>query len=168
MKYLIDGFNLMYKFPTLEEKMYRGELNAARDGLIDILVDFKKIHKSSMRVVFDGKKNPGIDLKHEKISKIDIYYSLNYSADYIIKEFVKAAKQPKEITVVSSDKDILFYINRFHAKKIESEKFAKFVHQTFDNSDEEERMKIEMAEKENPVITEEDLSYWQKLFKIRK
>ncbi len=168
MKYLIDGFNLIYKFPHLEEKMYRGELNDARDGLIEILIEFKKIHKSTIRVVFDGKKNPSNNLKHECVSKIDIFYSLDYSADFLIKEFVKSAKYPKTITVITSDKDILFYINRFKAKKIESEKFAMFVNDAFEHEREEERLKEEMAVKMNPEISEEEISYWHKLFKRKK
>lgn len=165
MKYLIDGFNLIYKFPHLEEMMYKGKLNEAREGLIEILMDFKKIHKSTIRVVFDGKRAPSDNTKFEKISRIDIFYSLDYSADYVIKELVKTAKHPKMITVITSDKDILFYINRFSAKKMESEKFAKFVNDSFEKIREEEQLKLEMAAKENPVITEDEMTYWQKIFK---
>jgi len=165
MRYLIDGFNLIYKFPHLEEKMYMGKLNSARDGLLELLIEFRNIHKSDIRVVFDGKKNPSNNLRHEKISKIDIFYSLDYSADFIIKEFIKAAKHPKMITVVTSDKDILFYINRFKAKKIESEKFAKFVNDSFDLKHAEEQERAEMESKMNPEISDEEISYWQKIFK---
>ena len=91
MGYLIDGFNLIYKFPHLEEMMYRNELNRARKGLIDILKRFEHIKKAEIRVVFDGKKNQGDNTEQEHSGKIKIYYSLDYSADHLIKEFGDAS-----------------------------------------------------------------------------
>ncbi len=164
MRYLIDGFNLIYKFPELEEMMYRGELNSARSGLLAILTELKQIHRCSIHVVFDGKKNPGCSIRTENIRNMEIDYSHDQSADYLIKQFVKNAKQPKTITVVTSDRDILFYINRFGAKKMESEKFSKMVNKLFQEKKEEEELQKEMEEKINPTITDEELSYWQELF----
>ncbi|HNW29234.1 MAG TPA: NYN domain-containing protein, partial [Spirochaetota bacterium] len=132
MVLLIDGFNLIYKFPDLEEKMLRGELNDARAGLLDRLKEFQKIRKSQIRVVFDGKKNPSHNIRSEKVGRIDVYYSLDYSADFLIKEFIKKDPNPKMSTVVTSDKDILFYVNRFKAKTMTSEKFADFVTKTIE------------------------------------
>src|SRR5512137_227387 len=103
MVLLIDGFNLMYKFPDLEEKMLRGQLNDARAGLLDRLKEFQKIKKSQIRVVFDGKKNPSHNVRSERIGTIDVYYSLDYSADFLIKEFIKKDPNPKMSTVVTSD-----------------------------------------------------------------
>jgi uncharacterized protein len=162
MTFLIDGFNLIYKFPDLEALMYENRLNDARDGLLDKLKRYLEIKpKTIFRVVFDGKRNPGDNLSSEKKSKIDIYYSLQYSADFLIKEFIKKDLHPKNITVVTSDKEILFYINRFRAKKMTSEEFAVFYSDT---------MKKDAAEKEpekdtDPHLSKEELSYWQKLFK---
>ncbi len=167
MRYLIDGFNLIYKFPELEELMYRSELNAARSGLLKILENLKKIHKCSVHVVFDGKKNPGCSIRHENIKNMEIDYSHDQSADYLIKQFVKQAKQPKEITVITSDRDILFYINRFSAKKMTSENFAQMINRLFNEKEEEESLKEEMEAKINPRISDEELSYWQKMFSQR-
>ena len=52
--FLIDGFNLIYKFPDLEEKMLRGQLDDARAGLLDRLKEYQRIKKARIRVVFDG------------------------------------------------------------------------------------------------------------------
>jgi predicted RNA-binding protein with PIN domain len=68
-------------------------------------------------------------------------------------------------TVVTSDKDIIFYINRFGAKNITSEKFAEIVNKTFTEYLEEQKLQQISAEKENPSITDEEISYWQKLFR---
>jgi len=165
MVLLIDGFNLIYKFPDLEEKMLRGELNDARAGLLDRLKEFQKIRKSQIRVVFDGKKNPSHNIRSEKVGRIDVYYSLDYSADFLIKEFIKKDPNPKMSTVVTSDKDILFYVNRFKAKTMTSEKFAEHVTRTII----EEAESRDLPEKEHdPVVSDEEISFWERLFNKKR
>lgn len=165
MSLLIDGFNLIYKFPELESKMYYGQLNPARSGLLEKLKDYQKIKKSLIRVVFDGKKDKSLETVSEKIGKIDVFYSLDYSADYLIKQFIKKEINPKMITVVTSDKDIISYITRRGAKNITSEKFAEIVTDTIEKAREEKELEKEISIKENPSISDEEISYWQKLFK---
>ncbi len=164
MAILIDGFNLIYKFPNLEEKMYRGLLNEARDGLLDILKEYKKLKKQHIRVVFDGKKAPSHNLRSEKIGTIDVYYSLDYSADFLIKEFIKKDPNPKMATVVTSDNDIIFFVNRFKTRVIKSERFAEIVTETI----EEQYTEKDTEKNDNPVLSEEDITFWEKIFKKRK
>lgn len=165
MPLLIDGFNLIYKFPDLEAMMYQNRLNEARSGLLLKLKEYQKLKKTAIRVVFDGKKDKSIETPGEKIGKIDIYYSLDYSADFIIKQFIKKDLNPKMTTVITSDKDIIFYINRFGAKNITSEKFAEMVNTAFAEYLEEQELQHITAEKENPSISEDEISYWQRLFR---
>lgn len=160
MPLLIDGFNLIYKFPDLEEQMYRSNLNAARKGLLDKLKEYHKIKKIKIRVVFDGRKAVSDELRSEKIGTIDIYYSLDFSADFLIKEFIKKDINPKMTTVVTSDKDIIFFINRFKAKSMTSEKFSEHLNRTI-----EEFYDESIPEKEeDPVLSEDEISFWQKIF----
>jgi len=160
MVLLIDGFNLIYKFPDLEEKMLRGMLDDARAGLLDRLKEFQKLKKTRIRIVFDGKKGPSLKTRSERIGTIDVYYSLDYSADFLIKEFIKKDPNPKMTTVVTSDKDILFYVNRFSAKTMTSEKFSDFVNKTI-----EEHYEENLPEKEdNPTLSEEEISFWERIF----
>lgn len=159
--YLIDGFNLIYKFPDLEELMYQHKLREARDGLLSKLKEFQSIKKTRIMVVFDGKKEPSHNTKSEKIGSIDVYYSLEYSADYLIKEFIKKDINSRMTTVVSSDKDIIFHISRFRAKSITSEKFSEYLLKTI-----EESKNPEIPEKdENPELSGEDISFWKNLFR---
>jgi hypothetical protein len=160
MTLLIDGLNLIYKFPDLEEKILRGLFKEAREGLLELLKEFQRIRKSQIRIVFDGKKKPSHDLRSEKIGTIDVYYSLDYSADYLIKEFIKKDPNPKMTTVVTSDKDILFYVNRFSARTMTSEKFADYVTQTIEGHYKE----IAPEKEDNPVVSDEEISFWERLF----
>jgi uncharacterized protein len=164
MIFLIDGFNLIYKFPDLEGLMYEGKLSEARKGLLDKLKDYGRITGARMRVVFDGKKDHSLGIKSEKYGKIDVYYSLDYSADYLIKEFIKKDINPRQSTVITSDKDIIAYVSRFKAKVKKSEDFAEQM-----NRDMEKIIEAKNPEKEeNPLVTDEEVSFWQNLFSRKK
>ena len=160
MTILIDGFNLIYKFVELEELIYQNKLADARKGLLNKLREYKDITKSKIRVVFDGKKDVSLGLKSEKVRGIDVYYSLDYSADFLIKQFIKKDINPKMITVVSSDKDIINYASRFKTKTKTSEEFFKQINEAIEN-----HAKSNEPEKEtNPVVSEEEILYWEKQF----
>ncbi len=162
---LIDGFNLMYKFPDLEGLMLTGRLDDARAGLLDRLKEFQKLKKSKIRVVFDGRKGPAKTVRSERVGTIDVYYSIDYSADFLIKEFIKKDLNPKMSTVVTSDKDILFYVNRFSAKTMTSEKFAEFVTRTIED---EQKEKAPEEKEDNPAVSDEEVSFWERIFTSKK
>lgn len=160
MAILIDGLNLIYKFPELEELMYRGMLSEARRDLLDKLKEYQRITGSHIRVVFDGKKEVFLDIKSERVGKIDVYYSLHYSADYLIKEFIKKDLNPRMATVVTSDRDIILFVSRFKAKVRSSEEFAGHVNETI-----EKWREAQLPEKdENPILSEEEISFWLEQF----
>ncbi|HON77494.1 MAG TPA: NYN domain-containing protein [Spirochaetota bacterium] len=163
MAFLIDGFNLLYKFPEFEGMMYANRLDDARIGLLNLLKQYVKISGKHVRIVFDGKKQPSLEIKRERYASIDVYYSLDYSADYLIKQFIKKDINPKMTTVVTSDKDIIFYVNRFKAKVMKSEDFAEMVDKTI-----KEWAEAQVPEKDDdPVLTEEEVSFWENMFKKR-
>ena len=161
MAFLIDGFNLIYKFPELESLMYQHRLDGARAGLLEKLREFVKITGWTVRVVFDGKKQQSLDLGSETVGSIDVYYSLDYSADFLIKEFVKKDLNPRMTTVVTSDNGIIFYVTRFRVKLMKSEAFAALLEKTIGESRAEK-----LPEKEdNPVLSDEDVKFWENIFR---
>ena len=161
MGILIDGFNLIYKFPELEELMYAGKLSEARKGLLGILKEYHNIKPISMRVVFDGKRNQGDNLRQETIGPFTVYYSHDFSADHLIKEFVKHDRNPRMMKIVTSDNDIISYVSRFHATALKSEEFAEQVKLAIEKSINEKQ-----PEKDpDPTLSEEELSYWEEVFK---
>ena len=158
---LIDGFNLIYKFPELEELMYQNRLNEARKGLQEILKEYHAIKPAEIRIVYDGKRNQGDQLLQETIGPLRVYYSHDFSADHLIKQFIKHEMNPKMTTVVTSDKEIIFFINRFHCPHIKSEDFSVMVrdaiiqHNTVKNPEKEP----------DPELSDEDIAYWENMFK---
>ncbi len=161
MTYIIDGFNLIYKFPDLEALMYDGRLAEARRGLLEKLKEHVKISGARILVVFDGKKEKSIEITSEKVGAIDVYYSLDYSADFLIKEFIKKNINPRMTTVVTSDKDIIFFVNRFRAKVKTSEEFAAHMEEAW-----KKHLESKTPEKDNdPHVSPDEIDYWEKMFK---
>ncbi len=164
MAVLIDGFNLIYKFPHLESMMYENRLNDARKGLLEILGEYNSIKTEEIKVIFDGKKNPSDKTTRDRFRNIHIYFSLDYSADSLIKELVKKSINPKMITVVTSDKEIAVFAGRFRARVIKSEVFAAAVIKEIEDF---KRSAIREKE-EDPLLSREEISYWEEIFKKKR
>jgi uncharacterized protein len=161
MAVLIDGFNLIYKFPHLESMMYESRLNDARKGLLEILGEYNCIKTEQIKVIFDGKKNPSDKTTRDRFRSIEIYFSHNYSADSLIKELVKKSINPKMLTVITSDKDISVYAGRFRAKVIKSEVFAAAVVKEIEDS----KLSAVREKDDDPVLSQEEIKYWEEMFK---
>ncbi|MCB1178929.1 MAG: NYN domain-containing protein [Leptospiraceae bacterium] len=165
MVLVIDGFNLIYKFPHLEQLMYENKLNEARNGLISIFLKYlKKKKNSEIHLFFDGRKDKGSPVEKDFIEGIRIYYSLDEKADLIIKDFIKKNLSSKNLFVVSSDKDIIFYSKRYGCRSYKSEEFATLVNSLFHKEEE----KNESEFRENRMLSKEEISYWADLFRNRE
>lgn len=165
MIYLIDAFNLSYKFPELELLMYKGEHGKAREGLLKIFLEFRSYQKRvpEIHFFFDGKREPGNDTKREIRSDMSLYYSHDMSADHLIKEFIKRAPSPGEITVVSSDKEVLRFARSHRCKTETSEDFEKAIQE----KRKEQRTPPEAADpgaETDPVVSRDEMLYWRKMF----
>ena len=160
---IVDAFNLIYKFPELEDLMYKGELIEARRGLLSLLVKYKNSWKKQieLHVFFDGKKRHSDETRKEMVSGIQTYFSIDLSADHLIKEFIKRNASPGNLTVVTSDKDILFFAKKYKCPYHTSEEFSKLLLETLKKKTET------VDEGEKPEGTE-DISFWREMFAKRK
>ncbi|MCB1158582.1 MAG: NYN domain-containing protein [Leptospiraceae bacterium] len=160
---VVDGFNLIYKFPELEMRMYENKLSEARLGLLHLLDAYKKKRKKTkIHAFFDGKKELGSEVRQDEFMGISIYYSHDLKADVLIKEFVKSSISPASLYVVSSDKDIMHHCKKYSANVQSSEDFAKQLSIQLEG-------KETIIEKEVDVkMSQEELLYWQSLFMSRK
>lgn len=143
----------------MEAHMYQGELSHAMKKLIILLGDYQKKAKKNITIIFDGKKEEGNNLKKEKVNSIKIEYSHDLSADYIIMQKVKNAREPKITTVITSDKEIQFFLNRFFTPYIKSEDFSQIV------KNELQAIEGEIPEKDIDIkLSQEEVNFWQKMF----
>lgn len=159
---LIDGFNLIYKFPHLEEMMYMKNLAGAMKGLVDVIAEYADKARKKPVIVFDGKRKEGDNTEKEKISGIPVYYSLDFSADYLIMQSIKHDKHPRMTTVITSDKAIDGYLRKFRTPVVKSEDFAVLVNNILNEKDEKEEKTSDI------FLSDEELSFWEKLFSSKK
>lgn len=101
-------------------------MEKARDGFVDILIDYKKIKAHDITVVFDGYKN-GAGTEHVAVrGGVKIIYSrLGEKADDVIKRIISMDR--KEWIVVSNDRDIVKHAWSVNSIPISSERFFDIV-----------------------------------------
>lgn len=159
MVLVIDGFNLIYKFPELETLMYEHKLNLAREGLLKILHRYKvKRGNTVIHVFFDGKKDMGSEVREDEYGGIKIYFSHDVTADYCIKQFIRHDTNPSVLYVVSSDKDIIFYCKRYGCRSQKSEEFADWVNKFLNTKEIPEEKDSEVK------LSDSEIDYWKNIF----
>ncbi|MCF6270367.1 MAG: NYN domain-containing protein [Melioribacteraceae bacterium] len=134
-KYIIDGNNLIGKIPKLW-KMQQKEKQSSREGLVYQLERYFYYKKIKVSLHFDGYKNANIRGKG-----IKIIYSENTNADNKIKDEISLSNNPKLITVISSDFNVLDFAKVNSCSIMKSEIFAKEMNKKDDIEDEERLIK---------------------------
>ncbi|OGP18466.1 MAG: hypothetical protein A2V21_309885 [Deltaproteobacteria bacterium GWC2_55_46] len=110
---LIDGYNLIgSRSGTL------GDIEEAREYLIDCLVAYKRLKKARITVVFDG---PSMSYPERGPAGIEVLFSCGRDADSVIKELV--AKKGGGATVVTSDRDVASFARAKGAVVLASDEF---------------------------------------------
>ena len=160
---IIDGFNLIYKFPELEGWMLENKLSRARNGILNLLIQYKKRRKQDkIHIFFDGKKEQGSMVVEDELEGMRIYYSHDIKADDYIKLFIQKSLVHNELYLVSSDKDLILHGKKYGCKGFKSEEFAKIINDEICKSINEEEKKSDVS------LSNEEVEYWYSLFKGRK
>lgn len=123
-KYIIDGNNLIGKMDELW-KLQKKEKQLSRLKLVYKLEAYFRNKNVQVSLHFDGFANESIPT-----NKIKITYSDNIPADQKIKKEIDNSKNPKLITVVSSDRSVMEYGKVNSCTVITSEDFSKNIEQT--------------------------------------
>lgn len=111
MPYLIDGNNVIGGFGHLDPDPHK-----SRKRLIGELATFVKVTRQKVRVVFDGAQDPDFP-EGTRIKSVHISYAKSGSdADQRIKDIVKRSTSPRDIVVVSSDRDLISFVSAKGAK----------------------------------------------------
>ena len=100
---IIDANNLAGKLNLLGEEAFD-------EKLIQLLSQYKTKTGYRITVVYDGTKGISSLQTYEHISGIEVIYSRSgETADEVIKRLVEESKNPAEILVASSDREIKEY-----------------------------------------------------------
>lgn len=133
-RYIIDGNNLIGKIPGLKA-IPKANRQSARERLCHILDRYFADKKIKVSLHFDGFAGPAI-----KASSLSIHYSSGKPADDLIKHEIEMAKNPKLLTIISSDHNLTSFAKACSCTIINSEAFVRDIYKRSDNN-EEERIK---------------------------
>lgn len=155
MPYIIDGNNLIGSSPDIL-------INdpEARSKLIHILKKYQENRKNNVVVVFDGEPENGVQ-REDIGAKFCVRYPQNGScADDEIKRILDKFNYFKDVTLVTSDRDLKAFAKKKGAKTINSIEFyfqLKRISHIFGKK-EESRKRIEAA------LSDREVDHWMKIF----
>jgi predicted RNA-binding protein with PIN domain len=155
---IIDGYNLAHKHAEISAWLKKGDTDKTIHLLINWLIRGPVSKGNKIILVLDGKK--GYFKEQTYSSSIKLIFSQKpQTADDIIRNYIRNASNPAELTIVSSDNEIIFTAKDHGAKAIKSEVFLKqYVKKTVLKKN---RTSVS-NEKYNPENI--DVDYWLKQF----
>ena len=154
MPYLVDGNNVIGSFGSINPDLHR-----ARKRLICELATFVKATRQKVRVVFDGAQDQDFP-EGVRIRSVHVSYAKSGSdADQRIKDIVRRSTSPRDIVVVSSDRDLTAFVSSKGAKIISSYDFRL----ELKNAEE----KLSLTEKTN-LSQKIDVEEWMEFFLVKK
>ncbi len=100
---LVDGYNIIYADPELKS-LAASDLKAARDKLVDILINFQGFRRERVILVFDAYKVPGgREHVEENAGLLIIYTKEAETADQYIEKAAHEISKKYRVTVATSD-----------------------------------------------------------------
>lgn len=151
--YFIDGNNVIGKMTELQ-RLQASNKQRTREilaGMVDSYFRSKK--HIVVTIFFDGHPREGVNVSH-----IQIKYSENKTADDLIKQSIDHSKNPKLITVVSSDNSVAGYARKSSCTVLLAEDFVKQL-----NTD-----KLEDEEEKRISSMQNDVEEFERLFGVKK
>lgn len=154
--YIIDGYNLGFKIPSIAKWINLGETDRAIQLIKNFIVNNLVQKSNQIIIVFDGKsENTGNDSKQ---GKLYIKFSRKpQTADDIIRQFIRSQKNASQWIVVSSDLEIRFTAKDMGAIVMTSENLI--------DSIKRERSKSQIQNNREKYQPENiDVNYWLNKF----
>ncbi len=155
MQYYIDGYNLFFKkskaTPSFEKKRrsFLEELNALTEEMHGEVI-----------IVFDGEKRGNGVFQRSHFKNLEVIYtSSNQTADEYILEFVLAHQSPKNLTIVTSDRELAGRSRQLGAATMSIKEFVAFL-------EKKHRTQIKRAACRGPVEIKEAPHQFARLLKL--
>lgn len=160
LHYIIDGYNII-KHPKFNLSK---KIKDKRIALLEFIRNKKRCgsSKNKITVVFDAYPGP-LNLKQFG-SKINVIFTKHMTADEKIKRMVEESANPKNIVVVSDDKEISFFVKSVGACSLCIEKFINPVRvdRDYKKKQKEDLIKAELTYSQIEKINQELRKIWLK------
>jgi uncharacterized protein len=102
MRYLIDGYNLLYALGLARKNGGRAAWDRARRVLLDWLADRHGATANNVTVIFDAQNSLG-GVVEESHRGLRVLRDRGRTADDLIEDLLREEKSPGALTVVSND-----------------------------------------------------------------
>jgi len=118
---IIDGYNVIRRSKQLS-LLDLQDIQEGREALQNILAEYRKSKGHRITIVFDGTNAMSSDSQHRRFRGIEILFSRHgETADTVIKRM--AAREKESVLVVSSDRDIISFVESVGSATIGSRMF---------------------------------------------
>lgn len=104
MRYLIDGYNLMFALGLLTKQVGPTGLEPARRRLLEFLHGRFGDEAGRVAVVFDAARAPRRTPTEESYRGIHVIYALSEEADDLIEDMIRHDTTPRGLAIVSDDR----------------------------------------------------------------
>ncbi len=101
---ILDGYNVINSWPRLKSLMDES-LEIARDGLIDVMLEYGAFRGINVIIVFDAHLVKGNTGNKQKLEGIEIVFTKEYeTADSYIERYTVELSKGNRVAVVTDDK----------------------------------------------------------------
>ncbi len=156
--WILDGYNIIRQVDFLEP-FEQKSLAEGRKRLLEFLARFFKeflSNKGEITVVFDGSENGLPFEKPESVFEgIKILFSQGRKADQVIEELIIKSTNPKNVIVVSADREVKLFARKNRCASITP---TEFVNMAF--APKKERTRKPVLSREGLHRIEEELRKW--------
>jgi len=158
LQYIIDAYNVI-NHPAFRHKTNK-RIEDRRVGLLNLIKAARLAGSPRNRaiVIFDGYADLGIN--DTSFNNIKVVFSRKESADQRIKRLVEKFSNPKNVVVVSDDKEIVFFVKSIGAKTMPVEEFLKPEDFTGKRSNDSDTIKPELGFSAKESINRELRDLW--------
>ncbi len=170
MDIIVDGYNVIFKIPELGYTTQKCDIEVLRNRFLATLEQYKEKRKHKLIVVFDGQGDG--NSSETRVAGIDVVFSRHdLDADEEIKRMVSGSDNPRQITVITSDRDIEQYVKKYGCKVVDPLTFyrdikKKVAHmQTVEKGD----RRFNNEENDEPISkylgpSKSEVQYWLEIF----
>jgi predicted RNA-binding protein with PIN domain len=121
LQFVIDGYNIIHHASFRRQAAKK--IKDSREALLDLIKTARLCGspKNKITVVFDGHHD--LTAQVQDIADIRVIFSRDDTADEKIRKMVEASGNPKNMVVVSDDKQIRIFIKSVGARAMNVEEF---------------------------------------------
>lgn len=168
MATLIDGYNLLHAAGLGRTRYGPGGLEKARRALLGALAAALGSDAGRTTVVFDAAGAPPDVPRQYNYKGVAVRFAASHAdADALLGELIGADSAPRQLTVVSSDREIQRAARRRRARAVDSEDYLRELQRRrVQQRDSPGSGADEPAEKRKGRLSDAELAFWLEEFEV--